>query len=217
MAADRPLLWQAAADLLRASVKLGFRTIDKALGETMHGLMMDLPLNISSILRHADNYFSDREIVSVTADNPTHRYRYKDCFRRVRQLANVLDNFGLNPGDRVGILAWNDYRHLEAYYGIGGAGYVCHTINPRLFPEQIVFIVNHAGDRVLLTDPLFLPLLEKIADSIKHVEKFVVLTDDEHMPATTLKNAQSYESFIAGETDDYAWPELDEYDAVALC
>jgi fatty-acyl-CoA synthase len=183
----------------------------------MHGLMMKVPLLISSILRHADSYFGDREIVSVTVDNPQHRYTYRDCFRRTRQLANALDKFGLARGDRVGTLAWNDYRHLEAYYGIGGAGYVCHTVNPRLFPEQIIFIINHAEDRILMTDPLLLPLLEKIADSIKCVEKFIVLTDEQHMPATTLGNAQSYESFIAGESDNYEWPELDEYDAVALC
>ncbi|MEQ9561396.1 MAG: 3-(methylthio)propionyl-CoA ligase [Woeseiaceae bacterium] len=183
----------------------------------MHGLMMNVPLLISSILRHADNYFGDREIVSVTVDNPQHRYTYRDCFRRARQLANALERFGLGRGDRVGTLAWNDYRHLEAYYGIGGAGYVCHTANPRLFPEQIVVIINHAEDRILMTDPLLLPLLEKIADSIKCVEKFIVLTDDQHMPPTTLRNAQSYESFIAGESDEYDWPELDENEAVALC
>ncbi|RLA27070.1 MAG: long-chain fatty acid--CoA ligase, partial [Gammaproteobacteria bacterium] len=110
----------------------------------MQGLMMDTPLLISSILRHADRNYGDREIVSVTADNPLHRYTYADCFRRARQLANALDKLGLSQGDRVATVAWNDYRHLEAYYGIGGAGYICHTINPRLFPEQVVFIINHA-------------------------------------------------------------------------
>jgi len=104
--------------------------------------MMDTPLLISSILRHADRNYGDREIVSVTADNPLHRYTYADCFRRARQLANALDKLGLSQGDRVATVAWNDYRHLEAYYGIGGAGYICHTINPRLFPEQVVFIIT---------------------------------------------------------------------------
>ena len=183
----------------------------------MHGLMMDTPLVISSILRHAERNYGDREIVSVTADNPRHRYRYYDFCRRTRQLANALDKCGLARSDRVATLAWNDYRHLEAYYAIGGAGYVCHTINPRLFAEQIVFIINHAGDRVLLTDPLFLPLLEKIAAKIGCIERFIVLTDDSHMPATTLKNAMSYESFIGTESDSYEWPALDEKDAVALC
>ena len=130
----------------------------------MHGLMMESDLLISSILRHADLNYAEREIVSVTADNPLHRYTYGDCCRRARQLANALDKLGLSRGDRVATLAWNDYRHLEAYYAIGGAGYVCHTVNPRLFPEQIVFIINHAEDRWLFVDPLILPLIEKIAE-----------------------------------------------------
>jgi fatty-acyl-CoA synthase len=183
----------------------------------MHGLMMDTPLVISSILRHAERNYGDREIVSVTADNPRHRYRYSDFGRRTCQLANGLDSCGLARGDRVATMAWNDYRHLEAYYAIGGTGLVCHTINPRLFPEQIVFIINHAADRVLLTDPLFLPLLEKIADRIAVIERFIVLTDDKHMPATTLRNTESYESFIGSQSESYEWPELDEKDAVALC
>lgn len=110
----------------------------------MRGLMMDTPLLISSILRHADRHYGDREIVSITADNPLHRYTYADCFCRTRQLANALDKLGLKQGDRIATIAWNDHRHLECYYAIGGAGYVCHTINPRLFAEQIVFMINHA-------------------------------------------------------------------------
>ena len=129
----------------------------------MRGLMMNTPLLISSIARHAERNFAEREIVSVTSDNPLHRYTYRDCIRRARQLANALSRLSLECGDRVATIAWNDYRHLETYYGVGGAGYVCHTINPRLFPEQIVFIVNHADDKWIFTDPLFLPLLEKIA------------------------------------------------------
>ena len=183
----------------------------------MQGLMMDTQLLISSILRHADRNFGDREIVSVTADNPLHRYSYADCFRRARQLANALDKLGLAKGDRVATLAWNDYRHLEAYYGIGGAGYVCHTINPRLFPEQVVFIINHAQDKWILTDPMFVPLLEKISAQTPGVQGFVILTNDEHMPDTTLTNAISYESFINAEDDEYDWPELDENAAVGLC
>ena len=183
----------------------------------MHGLMMDSELLISSILRHADRNFGDREIVSVTADNPLHRCTYADCFRRSRQLANALDNLGLSRGDRIATLAWNDYRHLEAYYAIGGAGYICHTINPRLFPEQIVYIINHAEDKWILVDLLIVPLLEKIADAIPGVEGFVVMSDDDHMPETTLKNAVSYESLIGSESDDYEWPEFDDRTASALC
>ena len=183
----------------------------------MRGLMMDTPLLISGIARHAEAFFGDREIVSVTQDTPLHRYRYSDCMQRARRLASALDRLGLARGDRVATLAWNDHRHLEAYYGIGGAGYVCHTINPRLFIDQVAFIINHAGDRWIFTDPMFVPMLEKIADKTPFVEGWVVLTDDAHMPETSLPNAISYEHLIADESDEYAWPELDEHEAVALC
>ena len=183
----------------------------------MHGLMMDTQLTISSILRHADRNFPDREIVSVTVDNPLHRYTFADCARRSRQLANALDQLGLSPGDRVATLAWNDYRHLEAYYAVAGAGYVCHTINPRLFAEQIAFIINHAEDKWILTDPMFVPLLEKLADETTGVEGYIVLTDEAHMPETALRKAVSYESFIEAEGDEYDWPELDERSAAGLC
>jgi len=183
----------------------------------MRGLMMDSPLLISTLVGHAERNFPDREIVSVTADNPLHRYTFGQCTRRIRRLANALDKLGLVDGDRVATLAWNDYRHLEAYYGIGGAGYVCHTINPRLFPEQIVFIINHAEDKWILTDPMFIPLLEKIADQTPDVEGYIVLTSQEQMPATSLKNAISYEALIEDESDIYDWPELDENAAVTLC
>ena len=183
----------------------------------MHGLMMDTQLLVSMILRHAERHHPHREIVSVTADNPLHRYTFADCCRRTRQLANALDQLGLQQGDRVATLAWNDYRHLEMYYGVGGAGYVCHTINPRLFPEQIIFIINHAEDKWIFTDPMFVPLLEKITGHTPGVEGYVVMTNDENMPETTLKNAVSYESLIGAESDAYEWPELDERAAVALC
>lgn len=183
----------------------------------MQGLMMDTPLLVSMILRHADLHHPNREIVSVTADNPLHRYTYRDCARRTRQLANAIDKLGLEKGDRVATIAWNDYRHLEIYYGVGGAGYVCHTINPRLFPEQLVFIINHAEDKWIFTDPMFVPLLEKIAEHTPGVEGYVVMTNEENMPETSLKNAVCYESLIGEESDEYQWPELDERAAVALC
>jgi len=183
----------------------------------MHGLMMESELLISSILKHADKNFGSREIVSVTADNPLHRCTYADCFRRARKLANALDKLGLERGDRIATLAWNDYRHLEAYYAIGGAGYICHTVNPRLFPEQIVYIINHAEDRWVMLDLLLVPLVEQIAGQLQGVEGYIVMTDDEHMPETSLANAHSYESFIADESDDYDWPVVDEKSAMALC
>lgn len=183
----------------------------------MRGLMMNTPLLVSSILQHADRNFPEREIFSVTVDNPQHRYTYADCFRRTRQLANAIGKLGLDQGDRIATLAWNDYRHLEIYYALGGAGYVGHTINPRLFAEQIVFMINHAQDKWIMTDPMFVPLLEKIADQTPNVEGYIVLTDDAHMPDTSLRNACSYESFIADESDAFIWPELDENEAVTLC
>jgi len=183
----------------------------------MHGLMMNTPLLISSIAEHAEKFHGDREIVSVTADNARHRCTFREAVGRSRQLANALDKLGLQHGDRVATIAWNDYRHLETYYAVSGAGYVCHTINPRLFPEQLVFIINHAEDRWIFTDVMFVPLLEKILPQIEGVEGFVVMTDETHMPETVLPNAVCYETLIAAESSDYSWPELDERTASALC
>jgi len=183
----------------------------------MNGLMMDTQLLISSIAEHAAKFHGDREIVSVTADNPRHRYSFRDAVARAKQLANALGKLGLAQGDRVGTLAWNDYRHLEIYYGVSGAGYVCHTINPRLFAEQLVFIINHAEDRYVFVDVMFVPLLEALADKIGNVEGFVVLTDEAHMPQTALPNVHCYETLIAGESEHFAWPQLDERTASALC
>ena len=178
---------------------------------------MDAPLLISSLAQHAAKNHGDREIMSITADNPEHRYTYRECFARSKQVANALDRLGMNRGDRVATLAWNDYRHLEMYYGVSGAGYVCHTINPRLFPEQLVFIINHAEDRWIFTDVMFVPLLESISDKISRVEGFVVLTDAAHMPESTLSNILCYETLLAAESSDYTWPDLDERSASSLC
>ena len=183
----------------------------------MLGLMMNTPLLISSIAEHGAKYHGNREIVSVTVDNPRHRYTYRECIDRSRQLANALAGLGAKQGDRIATLAWNDYRHIEAYYGISGAGYVCHTINPRLFPEQLVFIINHAEDRWVFTDVMFVPLLEAIADKIPNVEGFVIMTDEQHMPETKLENVTCYETLIGSESSDFEWPDLDERSASALC
>ena len=183
----------------------------------MNGLMMNTPLLISSIAEHAEKFHGDREIVSVTADNPRHRCTFRDALGRSKQLANALDKLGLQHGDRVATIAWNDHRHLEIYYGVSGAGYVCHTINPRLFPEQLVFIINHAEDRWIFIDLMFVPLLEKLLPQIGAVEGFVVMTDEAHMPETSLPNAVCYETLIGAESADYIWPQLDERSASALC
>lgn len=183
----------------------------------MHGLMMDRQLTITSIMEHADNNHPNAEIVSVTCDSPRHRYTYAEAFRRTRRLANALIGYGVRPGDRVATFAWNDYRHFELYYGIAGIGAVTHTVNPRLFPDQITYIVNHAEDRLVFVDPLIVPVLEKIKDDLSSVEAYIILTDDENMPDTGLKNAQSYESFIGSQPDRIDWPELDEKTACCLC
>lgn len=183
----------------------------------MHGLMMDTPLLVSSIAEHAERFHGDREIVSVTADNPRFRYTYKEAMSRARRFANALESLGLDPSDRIATLAWNDHRHLEAYYAVSGAGFVCHTINPRLFPEQLVFIIRHAEDRFICVDPMFMPLVEAIADKIPNVEGFIVMTDEANMPDTSLDTVLCYETLISTHDDDYDWPELDELAASALC
>lgn len=183
----------------------------------MNGLMMDSPLTITSIMRTAERVYSDSEIISVTADNPNHRYTYKELFERSRKLANALEGHGIKKADRVGTLAWNDHRHMELYYAVSCMGAVCHTINPRLFSEQIEFIVNHAEDRIIFTDPAFVPILETLQSKLECVEKFVVLTDEINVPRSNLKNAESYESFIEDQSTEYNWPDLDENAASSLC
>jgi fatty-acyl-CoA synthase len=181
------------------------------------GQMMNLPLTITSIMNFAEQVFGNTEIVSVTTDNPNHRYTYADAFKRTRQLANALAAADVTEGERIATLAWNDYRHFELYYAISCSGAVCHTINPRLFPEQVEYIVNHAEDKLVFIDPAFLPLLEGLQEKLPTVELFVVLTDSANMPDTPLRGAVDYESFIAGHSESFSWPDLDENTASALC
>jgi len=183
----------------------------------MHGQMMDDSLTITSIMQFAVRIFPSTEIVSVTADSPRHRTTFGQAFRRARQLANALARLGLEAGDRIATLAWNDYRHFELYYSVSCSGYVCHTINPRLFPEQIAFIANHAEDKWIFTDVAFVPLLEKLQDQLAAVAGFVVMTDAAHMPKTSLRDVRCYESLIVDEPDTFAWPVLDERAACSLC
>jgi fatty-acyl-CoA synthase len=183
----------------------------------MNGLMMDMPLTITSIMQHAQRVNGAVEIVSVTRDNPRHRYTYRDAFSRTRQLANVIAGWGLSAGSRIATLAWNDYRHFETYYASACSGYVCHTINPRLFPEQIAYIVNHAEDEYVFLDADFMPLVEAIASECPGVKGWVVLTDAEHMPTTQLANVHCYETLLATGATEFDWPELDEKSACALC
>ncbi len=183
----------------------------------MQALMMNSQLMISSILRHAEKNYPDREIVSVTMDNPRHRYTFKDLASRTRQLANVLESLGGKFGDRIGTLAWNDYRHLELYYAVSGTGMVCHTINPKLFPEQVAYIINHAEDKFIFVDVLVVPLLEALKDHLGKVEGFIVLTSKDNMPQTSLNNVHCYEELLAAQSADYVWPEFDENTASGMC
>ena len=183
----------------------------------MQGLMMNVPLLISSLIRHADRHHGDIEIVSRTVEGGIHRYNYTEAHRRARKLAKALGALGVKKGDRVGTLAWNGYRHLEAFYGISGMGAVMHTINPRLFPEQITYIVNHAEDSYLMFDLTFVPLIEKLAPMCKSVKGWIVMTDRAHMPQAGIPNLMCYENLVDAQPDDYEWPELDEHTASSLC
>jgi len=185
---------------------------------TIPGLMQDNDLMISSLIRYAAEYHGHREIVTRTVEGPVHRYSYAEAERRSKRLANVLiHRFGIAPGDRVGTLAWTTYRHFELFYGVSGMGAVLHTTNPRLFDEQISYIINHAEDRVLFLDLDFVPLVEKLLPQLATVEKFIILTDRAHMPATSLPDALCYEELLAAESDDFDWPVFDEKSAAALC
>ena len=141
----------------------------------MHGLMMERALTISSLIEHAAKFHKNTEIVSRTVEGPIHRYTYGEAYRRVNQLANVLTNLGVSEGDRVGTLAWNGYRHFELYFAVSGMGSICHTINPRLFPEQITYIINHANDKVIFCDLTFVPVLESLAEQLVNVHAIVIM------------------------------------------
>ena len=182
----------------------------------MHGLMMHMPLLISGILRSAADKHGATEIVTRTVEGPIHRYTYADAHKRAKRIARALQKLGVQQGDRVGTLAWNTHRHFELYYGIAGMGAVCHTVNPRLHPGQIAYIVNHAEDAVLFVDLTFVPLVEQLLPELKTVRHVVVMTDAAHMPKS-LPNALCYETLVAKADDDFAWPVLDELLASQLC
>ena len=184
---------------------------------SLTGLMQDTPLMISSLLRYAANYHSGREIVTRTVEGPIHRYTYRDAYKRAARTANALLKEGVKPGDRIATIAWNTYRHFELFYGVSGIGAVLHTVNPRLFDEQVKYIVNHAADRIMFVDLTFIDLAERLSISFPSVERYVVLTDKAHMPATQLRGAVSYEEFIESVSDEINWPEFDETTASSLC
>lgn len=184
----------------------------------LRGMMMDRPLLVSSVIDYAAEVYPDVEIVSQTVEGGLHRYGYRASRERIGRLANALIGLGIKPGDRVATLAWNGYRHFELYYAIAGIGAVCHTINPRLFPEQIIYIANHAGDTALFFDLTFLPLVEKLKPSLKSIKTYALMTDREHMPVNgQLDGLLCYEGLLAEVDPAIEWPELDENAACALC
>ncbi len=184
----------------------------------MLGQMMNLPLMISSLIQHADSFHGDAEIVSRLPEGGTHRYTYKDAHRRSRQLANALLALDVKQGERVGTLAWNTHRHLEIYYGVSGMGAVCHTINPRLFPEQIAYIVNHADDSYIFFDITFAALVEGLAPHCPRVKGWVALCGHAHLPTSgKIPNLMAYDDLVNSHSDDYQWPQFDENTASSLC
>lgn len=183
----------------------------------MHGLMQDWPLTVDRILDHAKNWHPDREVVTRSVEGPIVRVTYAQLHERARKVSNVLKAWGINPGDRVATLCWNTSNHMEAWYGIMGIGSVCHTLNPRLFAEQLAYIINHAEDRVIFTDLTFVPLLEAILPHIPNVERFVIMTDASHMPQTKLPRAEAYETLLEQASSDVIWGDFDEKTACGLC
>jgi fatty-acyl-CoA synthase len=179
--------------------------------------MMQDPLLISSLIRHADRHHGNGEIVSRRVEGDIHRCTWSDLHRRSRQMANALAGLGVQMSDRVATLAWNGYRHLELYFAVSGSGAVLHTINPRLHPEQIAWIANHAEDRVLFFDLTFLPIIEAIAPHCRSIRHFVAMADRQKMPPAAKVELQCYEDLINANSDRFEWPEFDENVASSLC
>src|SRR4051812_37015024 len=183
----------------------------------MLGLMMQTPLLLSSILTHVARSFPDVEIVSRTPDKPDHITNYGGLSRRSSQLANALCSVGVKHGDRVATLAWNGTRHLELYYGISGMGAVCHTVNPRLFIEQIVYIINHAEDRFVFFDSAFVDLVNQLKPKCPSVEKWIYLGNAKEAATAGIPSLLDYEGMMQSASEDYDWPQFDENTASGLC
>jgi 3-(methylthio)propionyl---CoA ligase len=183
----------------------------------MQGLMQDWPLLCHRIIDHAAINAGERPVISRSIEGPMHTTNYAEIRKRALRVAQRLERDGVRLGDRVATLAWNTWRHLESWYGILGIGAIYHTVNPRLFTDQIVWIINHAEDRVIMTDVTFLPILEKIADRIPTIERTIVYCDAAHMPSTSLRNAVPFEDWLAEADGDFAWKSFDENTAAGMC
>lgn len=182
----------------------------------MQGLMMDYPLTLDRILEHANRLFPHKRISTKCADGSIHRYTYADLYKRVKRLANVLQKLGVKQGDRVGTFAWNGYQHVEMYFGIPAIGAVCHTLNIRLFPDQLAYVVNHAEDKVVFIDATLLPLFERASDKITVVEQYVLINAPKGIE-TKLPNVMHYEDLMADVDDDFEWLKMDENTAMGMC
>ncbi|MEQ8184030.1 long-chain fatty acid--CoA ligase [Marinobacter salarius] len=183
----------------------------------MKGLMMDAPLSITTIMSHAEMISADNKLISRGANGDISRLTYRDAFVRVAKLANALDRLELDPEARVGTLAWNDHRHFELHYAIPCTGRICHTINPKLFTEQVKFIINDARNEALFIDPEFIPVIEAMQSDLSSVKHWVALCSANNLPQSTLPNLRAYESLLNREQDSYEWPTLDENRASNLC
>ena len=184
----------------------------------MFGLMQQQSLLISSLIEFANRHHGDGEVVSRRVEGDVHRYTWADVANRSRQMANALDGLKSAQGARVATLAWNGYRHLELYFGVSGSGRVLHTLNPRLHPDQVVWIANHAEDEILFFDMTFLPLVKAVHDKCTTIKRWVALCDEDKLPSDSgIPNLTSYETLIAGQSTNYAWPELDENTASSMC
>ena len=184
----------------------------------INGQMMQMPLLVSSLLVHAERHHPEQEVVSRRVEGDIHRETFVELAARSRRVANALKGLGVRMSDRVATLAWNGYRHMELYYGVSGSGAVLHTLNPRLHPDQVVWIADHAEDQVLFFDMTFLPIIDAIAGRVKTIKAFVAMTDCAHMPESTkIPNLLCYEELLAQSSDRYEWPEFDEQAACTLC
>ena len=183
----------------------------------MQALMQDKPLLISTLIDHAATFHPETEIVTKTVEGPMHRTNYRELRNRSKRVANALKTLGVDFQDRIGTLAWNTHRHYELYFGVSGSGAILHTVNPRLFPEQLTYIINHAEDRVLFFDISFADMVKQLAPQLETVEAFVAMTDRKHMPDIDLPNLYCYEELMDAASDDYDWPEFDERTASSLC
>ena len=183
----------------------------------MRGLMQEWPLLVHTFIDHANIHHGEREIVTRRVEGDIHRTNYSEIYSRAKRFSKALQKLGVMKGDVIGTLAWNTYRHLESWYGITGIGAVYHTLNPRLFTEQLEYIINHAENQYIICDTTFVKLLEGIEKNIPNVKGFIFLTDKENMPDTKLKNSLSFEELIDAEDEDFDWVRVDENDACGLC